>query len=148
MMILREKKLNQLWFMLFSRFLPQICKKMVFCSFLPLTLPRLSHQYALALSLIYIIISCTALYFLVLKVNEIEYASFQQEPAAQVVNNSGLDASKRSADHLNKKSASRLKIESEEATVHTSISASDILILDSSSNPRGKRADLSRKVKV
>ncbi|XP_017977436.1 PREDICTED: uncharacterized protein LOC18598910 [Theobroma cacao] len=70
-----------------------------------------------------------------------------KEPAAQVVNNSGLDASKRSADHLNKKSASRLKIESEEATVHTSISASDILILDSSSNPRGKRADLSRKVK-
>ncbi|XP_021281658.1 uncharacterized protein LOC110414659 isoform X3 [Herrania umbratica] len=71
-----------------------------------------------------------------------------KEPAAQVVNNSGLDASYHSADHLNKKSASRLKIVSEEATVHTSISASDILILDSSSNPRGKRADLSRKVKT
>ncbi|XWS66315.1 hypothetical protein CRYUN_Cryun05aG0189200 [Craigia yunnanensis] len=72
-----------------------------------------------------------------------------KESAAQFVNNSDLDASKHSTGHLNKKklSASSLKIVSEEATVHTSISAADMVILDSSSNPMGMRADLSKKVK-
>ena len=67
------------------------------------------------------------------------------------MNNSDLDASKHSADHLNKKkklSASSLKIVSEEAMVHTSITAADMLILDSPSNLMGMRADLSKKVKV
>ncbi|XVE61104.1 hypothetical protein DITRI_Ditri06bG0013000 [Diplodiscus trichospermus] len=69
---------------------------------------------------------------------------------AQFVNNSNLDASKHSAGHLNKKkklSASSSKIVSEEAALHTSKSAVGMLILDSSSNPMGKGADLSKKVK-
>ncbi|XWS43112.1 hypothetical protein CRYUN_Cryun16bG0074100 [Craigia yunnanensis] len=74
-----------------------------------------------------------------------------KESAAQFVNSSDLDALKHSAGHLNKKkklSASSLKIVSEEATVQTSISAADMLILDSSSNLMGEGADLSKKVKV
>ncbi|XVE95903.1 hypothetical protein REPUB_Repub02eG0175500 [Reevesia pubescens] len=73
-----------------------------------------------------------------------------KEPAAQFVNNSDPDASKHSAGHLNKRkklSASSLKVVSDEATVETSISAANMLILDSSSNPMGKRADVSKKVK-
>ncbi|XWS56303.1 hypothetical protein CRYUN_Cryun09bG0074300 [Craigia yunnanensis] len=73
-----------------------------------------------------------------------------KEPAAKFVNNSDLDPSKHSADHLNKKkklSASSLKIVSEEASVHTSITAADMLILDSSSNLMVMGADLSKKVK-
>ncbi|XP_022766637.1 uncharacterized protein LOC111311489 isoform X2 [Durio zibethinus] len=73
-----------------------------------------------------------------------------KELAAQFVNNSDPDTSKNSAGHLNKKkklSSSSLKIVSEEATVQTSISATDMLILGSSSNPMGKRTDLSKKVK-
>ncbi|XP_022748228.1 uncharacterized protein LOC111297901 isoform X2 [Durio zibethinus] len=72
-----------------------------------------------------------------------------EELAAQFVSNSDLDASKHSVSHLNKKklSASSLIIVSEEATVQTSISAADMLILDSSSNSMGKGADISEKVK-
>ena len=112
----------------------------------------LSDQYTLALSLIYIIICWVALQLssgVASKLNE--YASLQQELAAQFVNSSDLDASKHSAGHLNKKkklSASSLKLVSEEATVHTSISAADMLILDSSSNLMGDGAHLSKKVKV
>ncbi|XVF75754.1 hypothetical protein PTKIN_Ptkin13bG0212500 [Pterospermum kingtungense] len=90
--------------------------------------------------------------------------STKQELAAQFVNNSDWDASKRSAGHLNnnnnntrafaghlnkKKKLSRpsLKIVSEEAIVHTSISAADMLILDSSLDPMGMRGDFSKKVK-
>ncbi|XP_038993207.1 uncharacterized protein LOC120116887 [Hibiscus syriacus] len=74
-----------------------------------------------------------------------------KDAAAQSVNNLDLDPSKYSADHLNKKkklNSSSLKIMSEEATMHTSISASDMLIIDSSSNSMGIIADLSKKVKV
>ncbi|KAH1121883.1 hypothetical protein J1N35_005043 [Gossypium stocksii] len=70
--------------------------------------------------------------------------------AAQCVNDSDLDASKHSAGHLKKKkktSSSSLKIVSEEATMHTSISAADMLILDSSSNSMGMTGDLAKKVK-
>lgn len=67
------------------------------------------------------------------------------------MNNSNLDVSKHSAGCLNKKiklNASSLNIVSEEATVQTSISAADRVTLDSSSNPMGKGADISKKVKV
>ncbi|XVE75569.1 hypothetical protein DITRI_Ditri12bG0104200 [Diplodiscus trichospermus] len=70
--------------------------------------------------------------------------------AAYSVNNLDLHASKHSAGHLNKKkklTASGLEIMSEELTVQTSISAADMLIPDSSSNPMGMRADHSKKVK-
>ncbi|KAB2096893.1 hypothetical protein ERO13_A01G130811v2 [Gossypium hirsutum] len=73
-----------------------------------------------------------------------------KDAAAQCVNDSDLDASKHSAGRLNKKkktSSSSLKIVSEEATMHTSISAADMLILDSSSNSTGMTGDLTKKVK-
>lgn len=79
------------------------------------------------------------------------FSSLQQDAAAQCVNDSGLDASKHSAGRLKKKkktSSSSLKIVSEEATMHTSISAADMLILDSSSNSMGMTGDLTKKVKV
>ncbi|TYI97527.1 hypothetical protein E1A91_D01G149700v1 [Gossypium mustelinum] len=73
-----------------------------------------------------------------------------KDAAAQCVNDSDLDASKHSAGRLKKKkktSSSSLKILSEEATKHTSISAADMLILDSSSNSMGMTGDLTKKVK-
>ncbi|MBA0580727.1 hypothetical protein Gorai_022933, partial [Gossypium raimondii] len=72
------------------------------------------------------------------------------DAAAQCVNDSDLDASKHSAGRLKKKkktSSSSLKILSEQATKHTSISAADMLILDSSSNSMGMTGDLTKKVK-
>ncbi|MBA0734143.1 hypothetical protein Gogos_018086 [Gossypium gossypioides] len=72
------------------------------------------------------------------------------DAAAQCVNDSDLDASKHSAGRLKKKkktSSSSLKIVSEEATMHTSISSADMLILDSSSNSMGMTGDLTKKVK-
>ncbi|XP_039021525.1 uncharacterized protein LOC120153679 isoform X2 [Hibiscus syriacus] len=73
-----------------------------------------------------------------------------KDAAAQCVNKSDLDASKHSAGHLNKKkklNSSSLEVVSEEATMHTSISAADKLIPDSSSDSTGITADLSNKVK-
>ncbi|KAB2096892.1 hypothetical protein ERO13_A01G130811v2 [Gossypium hirsutum] len=78
------------------------------------------------------------------------YRTKVKDAAAQCVNDSDLDASKHSAGRLNKKkktSSSSLKIVSEEATMHTSISAADMLILDSSSNSTGMTGDLTKKVK-
>ncbi|KAL1185893.1 hypothetical protein V6Z11_A01G141900 [Gossypium hirsutum] len=79
------------------------------------------------------------------------YRTKVKDAAAQCVNDSDLDASKHSAGRLNKKkktSSSSLKIVSEEATMHTSISAADMLILDSSSNSTGMTGDLTKKVKT
>ncbi|KAB2096896.1 hypothetical protein ES319_A01G134700v1 [Gossypium barbadense] len=79
------------------------------------------------------------------------YRTKVKDAAAQCVNDSDLDASKHSAGRLNKKkktSSSSLKIVSEEATMHTSISAADMLILDSSSNSTGMTGDLTKKVKM
>ncbi|KAK5845319.1 uncharacterized protein LOC108483741 [Gossypium arboreum] len=78
------------------------------------------------------------------------YRTKVKDAAAQCVNDSDLDASKHSAGRLKKKkktSSSSLKIVSEEATMHTSISAADMLILDSSSNSTGMTGDLTKKVK-
>ncbi|TYH87999.1 hypothetical protein ES332_D01G156900v1 [Gossypium tomentosum] len=78
------------------------------------------------------------------------YRTKVKDVAAQCVNDSDLDASKHSAGRLKKKkktSSSSLKILSEEATKHTSISAADMLILDSSSNSMGMTGDLTKKVK-
>ncbi|PPD85415.1 hypothetical protein GOBAR_DD17650 [Gossypium barbadense] len=78
------------------------------------------------------------------------YRTKVKDAAAQCVNDSDLDASKHSAGRLKKKkktSSSSLKILSEEATKHTSISAADMLILDSSSNSMGMTGDLTKNVK-
>nr|KJB14843.1 hypothetical protein B456_002G146100 [Gossypium raimondii] len=78
------------------------------------------------------------------------YRTKVKDAAAQCVNDSDLDASKHSAGRLKKKkktSSSSLKILSEQATKHTSISAADMLILDSSSNSMGMTGDLTKKVK-
>ncbi|KAK8542170.1 hypothetical protein V6N12_014773 [Hibiscus sabdariffa] len=73
-----------------------------------------------------------------------------KDAAARCVNNSDLDASKHSAGHMNKKKkldSSSLKIVSVEATTNISMSAADMLIVDSSSNSVGITADFGKKVK-